>query len=81
MRLLQKEREERETDERFTEQKEDIIARARELDIQREKYKEEQQKMINDVTAKTRVLQDNSQKRQLEEEKLNKEKREIELKK
>lgn len=32
VRLLQKEREERDTDENFTTQKEDIIAKARELD-------------------------------------------------
>jgi hypothetical protein len=32
VRLLQKEREERETDDNFTRQKEEIIARAREVD-------------------------------------------------
>ena len=41
VRLLQKEREERETDENFTTQKEDIISKARELDAQRQKYKDE----------------------------------------
>ena len=41
MRLLQKEREERDTDENFTSQKEDIIARARELEQQKKLYKEE----------------------------------------
>ncbi len=35
VRLLQKEREERETDESFMAKKEDIIAKARELDKQR----------------------------------------------
>jgi len=35
VRLLQKEREERDTDENFTSQKEDIIAKARDLDAQR----------------------------------------------
>ena len=39
VRLLQKEREERDTDENFTTQKEDIIAKARELDKQRTEYK------------------------------------------
>jgi len=79
--LLQKEREERDTDENFTKQKEEIIAKARELDTQRQKYKEEQQKMINDVTEKTFILQQNSLKRKNEEEKLAKEKAEIEKKK
>ena len=69
VRLLQKEREERDTDENFTSQKEEIIARARELDAQRQKYKDEQQKMINDVTEKTVILQQNSLKRKNEEEK------------
>ena len=41
VRLLQKEREERDTDENFTSQKEDIIARARELEQQKKLYKEE----------------------------------------
>ena len=65
VRLLQKEREERDTDENFTSQKEEIIARARELDAQRQKYKEEQQKMIDDVTEKTVILQQNSLKRKM----------------
>jgi hypothetical protein len=50
VRLLQKEREERDTDENFTTQKEDIIARARDLDAQRTKYREEKQKMIDEVS-------------------------------
>lgn len=81
VRLLQKEREERDTDENFTSQKEEIIARARELDAQRQKYKDEQQKMISDVTDKTVILQQNSLKRKNEEEKLTKERAEIEKKK
>ena len=81
VRLLQKEREERDTDENFTSQKEEIIARARDLDAQRQKYKDEQQKMISDVTDKTVILQQNSLKRKNEEEKLTKERAEIEKKK
>ena len=53
VRLLQKEREERDTDENFTTQKEEIIARARDLESQKKLYKEEQKKMIEEVTRKT----------------------------
>lgn len=45
--------------------------------MQRQQYKEEQQQMINDVTEKTVILQQNSLKRKNEEEKLAKEKAEI----
>ena len=77
MRLLQKEREERDTDENFTTQKEDIISRARDLDAQRTKYREEKQKMIDEVSEQTAQLQLYSLKRKMEEEKLAKEKKEI----
>ena len=77
VRLLQKEREERDTDENFTTQKEDIIARARDLDAQRTKYKEEKQLMIDEVSEQTSQLQLYSLKRKMEEEKLQKEKKEI----
>ena len=77
VRLLQKEREERDTDENFTTQKEDIIARAKDLDAQRDKYKEEQKKMIDEVSEQTAKLQIYSLKRKTEEEKLQKEKKEI----
>lgn len=56
VRLLQKEREERDTDENFTTQKEDIIAKARELDKQRTEYKEQKQAMIDEVSEQTSQL-------------------------
>ena len=49
VRLLQREREERETDEKFNSQKEQIIQDAQKLEIEKNKFKEEQQKMINKV--------------------------------
>ena len=51
MRLLQKEREEREIDERFTQQKEDIIAKAKELDDQKKQFLERQRKVLADIAA------------------------------
>ena len=77
VRLLQKEREERDTDENFTTQKEDIIAKARELDKQRTEYKEQKQAMIDEVSEQTSQLQLYSLKRKMEEEKLQKEQKEI----
>ena len=51
---------------------------ARELDRKRQKYKEEQQAMIKEVSDKTGELQANSIKRMAEEEKLRKEQEAIE---
>ena len=42
VRLLQKEREERETDENFQIQKDKVIQDAKELDVKRAKYKKDQ---------------------------------------
>ncbi len=42
VRLLQKEREERETDEKFSTQKEDIIQQAQELERRKNEFKKEQ---------------------------------------
>jgi hypothetical protein len=47
------------------------------LDAQRTKYKEEKQKMIDDVSVQTQQLQLYSLKRKQEEEKLNAEKKSI----
>ena len=46
VRLLQKEREERETDAKFTNQKEGIIESAKELDKMREEFKEQEKALI-----------------------------------
>lgn len=78
VRLLQKEREERQTDESFMTQKEKILRDAKELDMKRQKYKEEQQAMIREVSLKTAELQQNSLKRMAEEDKLRKEQDAIE---
>ena len=45
VRLLQKEREEREIDEKFTAQKEDIIQKAKQLDKDAKEFVETQKKM------------------------------------
>ena len=50
------------------------------MTVEREKDRLLQQKMINDVTEKTVILQQNSLKRKNEEEKLSKEKSEIDKK-
>jgi len=47
--LLQREREERETDEKFNSQKEQIIQDAQKLEVEKNKFKDEQQKMISKV--------------------------------
>ena len=46
MRLPQKEREEREIDNRFTQQKDDIIQKAKELDEEKNEFLEKQRKMV-----------------------------------
>jgi hypothetical protein len=46
VRLLQKEREEREIDNRFTQQKDDIIQKAKELDEEKNEFLEKQRKMV-----------------------------------
>ena len=49
VRMLQKEREEREIDERFTQQKEDIIAKAKDLDEAKKEFMIKQQKMTENI--------------------------------
>ena len=71
VRLLQKEREERETDAKFTNQKEEIIERARELDKMREEFKEQEKALIQKLIDQTPTLEANANKRKNEVEKLN----------
>ena len=81
MRLLQKEREERETDEKFSTQKEDIIQQAQELERRKNEFKKEQQAMIQYVREQISVITQNANKRKVEENKLTQEKEAIEGKK
>lgn len=75
MRLLQREREERETDEKFNSQKEQIIADAQKLELEKNKFKEEQQKMINKVKKEIDTITKQYNMKQQEEAKLENEQR------
>lgn len=58
VRLLQREREERVTDDKFNSQKEQIISDAQKLEIEKNKFKDEQQKMINKVKKQIKQITD-----------------------
>jgi hypothetical protein len=70
VRLLQREREERETDERFNGQKEQIIADAQKLEAEKNKFKDEQQKMIAKVKKQISQITAQYNMKQQEEAKL-----------
>ena len=70
VRLLQKEREEREIDDKFTAQKEDIIQKAKELDIAAKDFVDTQKKMTDTVQSDIAVMVKNQLKRKKEDEKL-----------
>ncbi len=70
VRLLQKEREEREIDDKFTAQKEDIIQKAKELDIAAKEFVDTQKKMTDTVQSDIAVMVKNQLKRKKEDEKL-----------
>lgn len=70
VRLLQKEREEREIDERFTSQKEDIIARAKQLDEEKKQFFEKQREVLANLAADKQTLVKNQAKRKKEDERL-----------
>ena len=80
VRLLKKERKEREINEEFLQQKDKIIEKAKQLEKLRADTKEDQEKMFAEVTAKVQDLTANGQKRQQEENKLHREELEIEKK-
>lgn len=52
MRLLQKEKEERDTDENFTRQKEEIIQRAIQVDKQKAEHTSEFNKIMQEINSK-----------------------------
>lgn len=72
VRLLQKEREEREIDERFTSQKDDIISRAKQLDEEKKQFFEEQRKVLAKLASDKQKLVEGQNKRKKEDEKVRK---------
>ena len=70
VRLLQKEREEREIDERFTSQKEDIISKAKQLDEEKKQFLERQRQVLASIAADKDQILKNQQKRKKEDERL-----------
>ena len=80
VRLLEKERNEREINEAFTQRKDAIIESAKELEATRAETKAQQDKMVREVTAKVQDLSNNGAKRKAEADKLQREQLEIENK-
>jgi hypothetical protein len=70
VRLLQKEREEREIDNRFTQQKDDIIQKARELDEEKNEFLEKQRRMISQIKEDYQAFVRNNEKRKRQEDDL-----------
>lgn len=70
VRLLEKERNEREINEAFTQRKDAIIESAKELEATRAETKAQQDKMVREVTAKVQDLSNNGAKRKAEADKL-----------
>lgn len=70
VRLLQKERQEREIDERFTQQKEEIISKAKQLDEEKKQFLERQRQVLASIAADKQQILKNQQKRKKEDERL-----------
>lgn len=70
VRLLKKEREEREIDERFTQQKEDIISKAKQLDEEKKHFLERQRQVLASIASDKQQILKNQQKRKKEDERL-----------
>lgn len=80
VKLLEKEKEEREADYNFIKQKEEIIEKAINLDREKDEFKKNQMQMINKVKASMSTIIQNANKRKLEEQKKLKEENEIKQK-
>lgn len=72
MRLLQKEREEREIDGEFTKWKETIIQQAKSLDEEKKQFLLKQQDVLENIAADKQQIINNQAKRKQEDEKLRK---------
>lgn len=70
VRLLQKEREEREVDDKFTTQKEEIIQKAKQLDQEAKHFYQKKQQMSAIVESDVVVMVKNQLKRKSEDKKL-----------
>ena len=70
VRLLQKEREEREIDSKFTHQKEEIIAKAKDLDEAKKKFMIQQQHMTESIQSDIQTMIKSQLKRKKEDERL-----------
>ena len=70
VRLLQKEREEREIDDRFTTQKEEIIAKAKELDQAKQEFQIKQKRMVEVIESDIQSILKSQLKRKKEDERL-----------
>ena len=70
VRLLQKEREEREIDDRFTSQKEEIIAKAKELDQAKQEFQIKQKRMVEVIESDIQTILKSQLKRKKEDERL-----------
>lgn len=80
VKLLQKEKEEREADYNFIKQKEEIIEKAQNLEQEKSKFKKDQMEMIKEVKNSMGTIIQNANKRKLEETKKQKEQQEIDAK-
>jgi len=80
VKLLEKEREEREADYKFIKQKEEIIEQAQSLESEKAKFKRDQMEMIKQVKDSMGTIIQNANKRKLEEAKKVKEQKEIDSK-
>ena len=70
VRLLQKEREEREIDDKFTQQKEEIIAKAKDLDEAKKEFMVKQQRMTESIQQDIQTMIKSQLKRKKEDERL-----------
>lgn len=80
VKLLEKEKEEREADYNFIKQKEEIIEKAQKLEQEKSKFKKDQMEMIQQVENSKGTIIQNANKRKLEENKKQKEQTEIDQK-
>ena len=77
VRLLQREREERNADEQFLRQKEEIIDKAQKLEKEKNQFRQKQQDMINKVKMNIGIITQNANKRKNEELKAENENQQI----
>lgn len=77
VRLLEKEKEEREVDQNFKRQEDEIFEKAQQIEDDKKAFEKNQTKQIRLVKSKMQEIIDNANKRKLEEEKKRAEEKEI----